>query len=134
MDWILILDLIGVKFYFNQKKMRWSFSKSIIANIYRIKAVPTVFDLLLCVPPHITPNLTQKTWCGRDRRAGSTAVPAGTLQEGQTAALAYPRGSMAQANPVGAGTRAWGGTCSPYTIPDVDVSGGGGPPSPYSVY
>ena len=39
--------------------------------------------------------------CGRDRRAGSTAVPAGTPQEGQTARPDLPPASMAQANPRG---------------------------------
>ena len=67
----------------------------------------TVFALLLCaeldtcLSTNLSPNLTQKTWCGRDRRAGSTAVPAGTPQEGQTARPDLPPASMAQANPGG---------------------------------
>ena len=75
--------------------------------ILHLQAVNTVFDLLLCaelynsLSPNLSPNLTQKTWCGRDRRAGSTAVPAGTPQEGQTARPDLPPASMAQANPGG---------------------------------
>ena len=60
-----------------------------------------VNEVYVSLSPNLSPNLTQKTWCGRDRRAGSTAVPAGTPQEGQTARPDLPPASMAQANPGG---------------------------------
>ena len=68
---------------------------------YPVFALLLCAELDTCLSTNLSPNLTQKTWCGRDRRAGSTAVPAGTPQEGQTARPDLPPASMAQANPGG---------------------------------
>ena len=47
------------------------------------------------------PKSHTKNMVGARPRAGSTAVPAGTPQEGQTARPDLPPASMAQANPGG---------------------------------
>ena len=64
-----------------------------------------------------SPNFTQNTCCECCRHAGNTAMSAGTPQDGYTARPDLSSGSAWFIPTLGAGTRAWGGTRSLYTIP-----------------